>query len=57
MTKSQKFCDNENPKRAVAVKNILTTVTIPGENFLVSLSLNKLDIIVQALIITDIIPA
>lgn len=46
----------EKPKRAIAVRKTLITVTIRVPSFLVSLSENKLDIIVPPDIIMETIP-
>ena len=49
--------DMENPNNALAVRKTLIAVTSPAPNFLVTLSENKLETIVPAEIIIDIIPA
>jgi hypothetical protein len=46
----------ENPKRAVAVRRTLAVVTTLVPSFAVSLSERRLDKIVPAEIITEIIP-
>ena len=47
----------ENPTNAAAVIATLTAVTTPVPNFLINLSLNKLEIIVPPAIIILITPA
>ena len=47
----------ENPNNPTALNAILATVTTPGENFFVNLSLNKLEIIVHTQDVTDTKPA
>ena len=47
----------ENPKRAIAVRNTLIVVTRPVPSFRFILSESRLDMIVPAEIIIEIIPA
>ena len=56
MQSKQKEFDTENPNSAIAVSRVLRAVTSPVPNFLVSLSEYRLETIVLAEIIIDIIP-
>jgi hypothetical protein len=47
----------ENPNKAIAVSATLNAVTFPAPNFLRSLSLKKLEIIVPPEITVETIPA
>lgn len=55
--KKIKEFDNPNPIKARAVIDTLIKVTILVPNFLINLTLKKLDITVPAAIIIEIIPA
>ena len=53
---NQIFVEYENPSKAIAVRKILTVVMACVPNFLISLSENKLEMIVPAETIMEISP-
>jgi len=56
MQRSQNEFETENPNKADAVNKALTAVINPVLNLLMSLSDNRLDIIVQPMMIMESIP-
>ena len=56
-TQHPEFCDTENPNNASAVISTLTVVTFPVPNRRIILSLNRLEMTVHTVIVTEIMPA